>query len=130
MEPYRLCNAHLIALYQAIAAGDVKSTYEIEHELSKDEECVACAYMLKAHGTVRATLSHFLQDEGFMVSGLEDRSFFTELRFWLLRIVIVTLLFLSFLSRVGRATVLSLPDISAIEMSGINSMPDLHGWPI
>ncbi len=95
---YNLCNEHLIDLYHAIAQGDVERTYEIEHELSTEEECVACAYALKAHGNVRKTLTHFLQEEGFLISDPQSQTIGDELKFWFIRCMILTFLFLAYIN--------------------------------
>lgn len=90
----KLCNSHLMQLYDAIVKGDVKKTYSVEHELTHEEECVACAYALKAHGTVREVLDSFLQKEGFQVEAPDSSNVLGEIRYWFVRIaILVGLLF-------------------------------------
>lgn len=81
-----LCNDHLKSLFHAIERGDVKSVYEIEHKLTHEEECVACAYAYKAKGAVREVLDIFLQQEGFLISEPSHLSTWQEVKYWSVRI--------------------------------------------
>lgn len=81
----RLCNEHLQSLYRAIERDDIVSVYQIEHELTEVEECVACAYALKAKGTVREVLDSFLQKEGFQVDLPTKFTRLGEVKFWTTR---------------------------------------------
>lgn len=98
-----LCNDHLKSLFQAIERGDVKAVYELEHRLTHEEECVACAYALKAKGQVREVLNVFLQEEGFMVAQPLSLGFIEELRYWGVRFIVLTGLALLFM-RIGSYT--------------------------
>lgn len=42
---------------------------QIEHELTRSEECVVCAYALKAEGEAKKVLLAYLKSEGFKVEG-------------------------------------------------------------
>ena len=64
---YKFCGNHLIELYEAIKAGRIAEIEQLEHELSKTEECVACAYAFKARGEAKTILLDFLRSEGFRV---------------------------------------------------------------
>lgn len=81
-----LCNDHLKSLFRAIERGDAKSVYEIEHKLTHEEECVACAYAYKARGAVREVLDVFLQQEGFLISEPMHLSTWQEVKYWTVRI--------------------------------------------
>ncbi len=96
----KLCNEHLQALFRALERGDVASVYQIEHELTPEEECVACAYALRAHGAVRQVLDTFLRKEGFLVASPAQVGIGAEISYWLVRIGLLTGLIL-LLTRVG-----------------------------
>lgn len=85
-----LCGEHLQALFRALERGDVDLVYQLEHELTPEEECVACAYALRAHGRVREVLDTFLQKEGFMVATPLHLNLVQEVWYWVLRIGILT----------------------------------------
>ncbi|HEY5600810.1 MAG TPA: hypothetical protein VIK81_01840 [Patescibacteria group bacterium] len=64
-EPHSMCHArawesHLTRLYDAIENNDLPHVLEIEHLLTNDEKCIACAYSLKAKGEVRTALDSYL----------------------------------------------------------------------
>ncbi len=80
------CHNHLLLLFQALKKGDVRSIYKIEHELTPTEECVACAYALKAKGEVRDTLYEFLESQGLLVGSV--RKNYSEAEYWLFRILV------------------------------------------
>ncbi len=82
----QLCNQHLTELFAAIQRGDVAGIYKLEHTLTKEEECVACAYALRAKGVARQALDTFLEQEGYLVSSPQTPTIIGELRFWLLRL--------------------------------------------
>ncbi|MBI4099407.1 hypothetical protein HY440_00195 [Candidatus Microgenomates bacterium] len=64
---YKFCQNHLIDLYEAIKHDDAGEVESVEHELSKSEECVACAYAFKARGEAKEVLVEFLKEEGFQL---------------------------------------------------------------
>ena len=64
---HKFCESHLAELYEAIKEGRIGDIERIEHELSKSEECVACAYALKAEGEAKTALLTYLKSEGFRV---------------------------------------------------------------
>lgn len=91
-----LCNRHLQALFRAIERGDVAAVSQIEHRLTPEEECVVCAYALKARGVVREVIDTFLQKEGFMVAIPHHFNVLEELKFWFVRLgLLVSLLIVS-----------------------------------
>lgn len=85
-----LCAEHLQALFRALERGDVDAVYQIEHKLTPEEECVACAYSLRAHGKVRQVLDAFLQKEGYLVAAPQNLTYGEEIRYWLVRIGLLT----------------------------------------
>ena len=67
---------------------------KIEHELSESEECVACAYALKAKGVAKEILMEYLASEGFAIEGLQKGRTKLVFGLWLLRILVPLLGFL------------------------------------
>lgn len=65
---FSVCSNHLQSLYEALARDDIKQVVKIEHELTKPEECVACAYVFKSSGEAKNVLARFLIERGFAVS--------------------------------------------------------------
>ena len=96
----KLCNIHLLGLYQAIERGDISSVYKIENKLTYDEECVACAYALRATGAVKQVLDSFLKHEGFALNSAADTTFWGMVGFWSARIAIILGLFGLFVTAV------------------------------
>lgn len=92
-----LCNQHLQSLFRAIEKGDLKSVYKLEHTLTRDEECVACSYALRAHGAVKEVLDTFLQEEGFVSVG-SKKTLRGELTYAVVRLGMLVGLFLLFLN--------------------------------
>ena len=90
---HKFCENHLSQLYEAIKAGDIADIEKIEHELSPIEECVACAYALKARGTAREILMDYLKTEGFAVDVPKKIGFLSLIWFWGIRIILVLLVF-------------------------------------
>ncbi|OGD85949.1 hypothetical protein A2Z23_01775 [Candidatus Curtissbacteria bacterium RBG_16_39_7] len=93
---YKFCQNHLTELYEAIKQGNVAEIEKVEHELSSEEECVACAYALKAKGEAKRELLRFLKSEGFSVEVPREKGQTRSLVFWLLRIGVLALVFLAF----------------------------------
>ncbi|KKR25782.1 MAG: hypothetical protein UT57_C0055G0007 [Microgenomates group bacterium GW2011_GWC1_39_7] len=81
----RICQNHLVDLYEALKRGDVGKVEKVEHLLTPAEECVACAYLFKNSGTVRDALESYLQKEGFDVEA-EKKNYF-NLKFLISRAV-------------------------------------------
>lgn len=92
---HKFCENHLSQLYEAIKAGDILNIEKIEHELSPIEECVACAYALKAKGTARQILLEYLESQGFKVETAKRVNFLSSALFWMIRLVIFLLIFSS-----------------------------------
>jgi len=90
---YKFCQNHLTELYEAIKRGDLGGIEEVEHELSQEEECVACAYALKAKGETKRELLEFLKSEGFAVEAPKETSLISRFAFWVVRIGIFALIF-------------------------------------
>jgi len=93
---YKFCQNHLTELYEAMKRGDLAGIEEIEHELSQEEECVACAYALKAKGEAKKELLEFLRSEGFAVEVPKDASLADHFVFWAIRIGVFVLIFFAF----------------------------------
>lgn len=92
----QLCNDHLIKLFRAIERGDVDTIYRIEHQLSPTEECIACAYSLRAHGLAKEVLDTFLHEEGYIGTNVAATQG-EEIRYWLTRVMMLGGLFFLFL---------------------------------
>ena len=65
---HQFCENHLVELYEAIKAGRIGDVERIEIS-SPSEECVACAYALKAKGEIREVLLEYLKSEGIAAGG-------------------------------------------------------------
>lgn len=90
-----LCNNHLTKLFNAIETGDSRTIYQIEHELTPDEECIACTYVWRAHGHAKKELEQYLKNEGF--GNFTDTVNLKEkVSFWLTRLGLFLLLFAGF----------------------------------
>ncbi|OGD85219.1 hypothetical protein A2164_01665 [Candidatus Curtissbacteria bacterium RBG_13_35_7] len=64
---HKFCKNHLDELYDVIKAGKISDIEKIEHKLTHIEECVACAYALKAKGEAKEVLAQYLKSRGFKV---------------------------------------------------------------
>jgi hypothetical protein len=96
-----VCESHLSELYDALKKGDMQLVDTIEHELTEAEQCVACAYIFKTHGTVRAAFESYLNHKGFAVGTAEKESKHKKLKFWGLRIGCLFVIFILELSILG-----------------------------
>lgn len=96
MKKVRICNNHLAHLFEAIQHSDLTTVRKIEHELTKEEECVACAYAAKAVGTTREELIKFLQKEGFALEIPNRETVLDLFLYWTFRIGVLIGLFLLF----------------------------------
>lgn len=65
----KICSSHLELLYEYLKTNNVDGVKEIEHTLSGHEECVACAYAIKAGGAGKAELVNYLSNKGFLPKG-------------------------------------------------------------
>lgn len=61
----QICQNHLPMLYEALKANNIKDTEKIEHVLTEEEQCVACAYILKIKDSASVALERYLIDQGF-----------------------------------------------------------------
>ncbi len=93
-----LCKNHLTLLYEAIERGDIRQAYQLEHELTYTQVCVACAYSLKAKGDLRLMLDHYLKKQGFEIDPPQEDNIWVELRFWTIRLTILALMFFIYFS--------------------------------
>lgn len=91
-----VCHNHLSELFEAIQRGDIVTIEKLEHELTYEEECVACGYLLRARGSVRDALIHFLKEEGFLVEVVASESPFDHALFWGIRSLMFFSLFVVF----------------------------------
>lgn len=62
----KVCQNHLAHFFEALVKGDTAVVKRIEHQLAAEEECVACAYLLRARGEARNEAEEFLTKEGFL----------------------------------------------------------------
>lgn len=69
----KVCQNHLPHFFEALVKGDTTMVKRIEHQLAAEEECVACAYLLRARGDARNEAEEFLAKEGFL-NHLSDQS--------------------------------------------------------
>lgn len=82
----KLCESHLASLFEAIKRNEIENVERIEHVLTRQEECVACTYLLKADEPVATVLSRFLQQEGLLAVSPLKQTLISHILFWLLRI--------------------------------------------
>jgi hypothetical protein len=93
---YKFCQNHPFQLYEAIREGNIGEIEKIEHVFSSQEECVACAYVLKAKGEAKRELLGFLKSQGFAVAVPQEKSKINYLINWLVRIGIFVAAFFIF----------------------------------
>jgi len=67
----QICQNHLPMLYEALKANNIKDTEKIEHVLTEEEQCVACAYILKIKDSASLALERYLIDQGFKLQPSE-----------------------------------------------------------
>ena len=79
---HKFCRNHLGELYEAVKRGDIAQIKTVEHELSKEEECVACTYALRAKGEAKDILLQYLEKEGFSLEVSNKKSLFEHFWFW------------------------------------------------
>lgn len=89
-----VCENHLTALYDALKKGDLQLVDKIEHQLTREEQCVACAYIFKTRGTVREAFETYLNHKGFAVGRTEEKTEHERLKFWGLRIGCLFVIFI------------------------------------
>ena len=85
---HKLCQNHLTELYEAIRREDIAQIKTVEHELSQEEECVACTYALKARGKAKDALLQYLKKEGFSLEVSGKKSIFDHFWFWGARVAV------------------------------------------
>jgi len=91
---HKFCENHLGQLYEAIKTGNIADIEKIEHELSPIEECVACAYALKARGEAREVLIEYLKSQGITVEFGAKSGILESLWFWSTRLLLFLVIFL------------------------------------
>jgi hypothetical protein len=90
----QICQNHLSEFYEAIKTGNLPLMDKIEHELTNEEKCVACAYVFKTQGTVREALEVFLNSEGFNVAVENpNQAVESEFLYWVIRLFIFSIVF-------------------------------------
>lgn len=89
----KVCRNHLSELFNAMEQGNIQLIKELEHELTPQEECVACAYGLKASLQGKNELENFLKKEGFTVDIKVQSSFISQVFYWMFRAVLFFALF-------------------------------------
>ena len=85
---HKFCQNHLTELYEAIRREDIAQIKTVEHELSQEEECVACTYALKARGKAKDALLQYLKKEGFSLEVSGKKSIFDHFWFWGARVAV------------------------------------------
>lgn len=90
----QLCNRHLLEFFHAVEKGDLQQILTIEHELTPEEECVACTYGLRAPKKVKKALNDFFKKQGISYSGLKNQAGQAGIRFVIFRLLLFTLLLL------------------------------------
>lgn len=93
---YKFCENHLAELYEAIKTNNISELEKIEHELSSQEECIACAYALKAQGEAKQVLFKFLKGEGLLVEAPKEKTILDHLIYWGPIALILTIIFVMF----------------------------------
>ena len=83
---HKFCEDHLVELYEVIKADKIGEIKKIEHGLSPSEECVACAYALRAKGEAKEVLGEYFKSEGFAVESLPKESILSAFWFWAVRV--------------------------------------------
>ena len=91
---YKFCENHLADLYEAIKNEDLAETEKVEHQLTIEEECVACAYSFKAKGSVKGELLSYLKSQGFELDVRRKESLLDHFYFWFVRVAIFTFVYL------------------------------------
>ncbi len=91
---YKFCENHLAELYEAVKHNDIEELEKIEHELSNQEECIACTYAFRAKGPAKGILLDFLKNEGFMFESPKDKTVFGHILYWGIRLVLFVMTFL------------------------------------
>ncbi len=84
---HKFCENHLTALYDAIKINDIAGIEKIEHELTVEEECVACAYTFKSKGEAKYELLSYLKGQGFEVEPRHEETIFGHIIFWSVRLI-------------------------------------------
>ncbi len=65
--PVKVCSNHLPDFYEALKEGNLENVRRFEHTLTPSEQCVACAYILKAHNEqTREEAEQYLAREGVL----------------------------------------------------------------
>ncbi|MBI2034176.1 MAG: hypothetical protein HYT11_00390 [Candidatus Levybacteria bacterium] len=75
----------MASLFEAIESNDIENIKKIEHVLTRQEECVACTYLLKAGEPAATVLSRYLAQEGILVVSHAKETPMDNIVFWLLR---------------------------------------------
>lgn len=91
---HKFCENHLAELYEAVKAGEISKIEKIEHELTPSEECVACAYVLKAKGGAKKVLLEYLRSEGLSIESSQNTGLFSGLLFWIIKFGIFSIFFI------------------------------------
>lgn len=60
----KVCQDHLVTLYQALQKGDTGTISRVERQLTSKEKCVACTYLLKSEGEAKEALEDYLRKQG------------------------------------------------------------------
>lgn len=94
MRSLPICNTHLPEFYEAIKANDLTLMEKIEHELTSEEKCVACTYVLKSRGTAREALKAFLSGEPMDIGKVEAKSnkVLDEFLYWGARLMTLSII--------------------------------------
>lgn len=94
----KICDNHLASLYEALKSANVSQVKKIEHQLTHEEECVACVYLLKSSGNAKQALAFFLRKEGFPVKLSDTSGKFHWHTYLLTRVLLFAVLFAAIFS--------------------------------
>lgn len=88
MKSVPICENHLSQFYEAIKEGDLPLMEKLEHELTDDEKCVACSYILKTNGNIKEALKAYLETDSVSVETSVSCYFGNPVYSWGLRIFV------------------------------------------
>lgn len=93
MKSVPICENHLSEFYEAVKEGNMPLIEKLEHELTEEEKCVACAYVFKTNGTVKEALEDFFRTDGLSADAGPRYSSGGEAFIWGLRFFVFSGIF-------------------------------------
>lgn len=85
---HKFCDNHLADLYDAIKSDNIPELEKVEHELTSQEECVACTYAFKAKGSTKEVLLSYLKSEGLGVDIPVKENAVDHFYYWFVRVAV------------------------------------------